>query len=344
MTILVLGGSGVIGRSLCRRLVAEHGSVLATTRQPSRVPAISGVRWVPVDLATFNQWEQILRGVVTVYHLAWSTVPSSAELEPAIDFSVNGVGTLRLLEAARRRPDLRVVFASSGGAVYGRTDGRPVCETTALKPVSAYGFCKAMVESCLEQYRRVYGLDVVSLRIGNCVASDQLCEKGLGAVTLFLKAGLAGRPVEVFGKGEMIRDFIFVRDIVDALVAAGERKGVNGAINIGSGVGHRISDVIRAVEAAIGVRLEVHHRPARPFDVPSIILDNRKAKAELGWAPKISFEDGVKAVASELGTDLRIDPRCTLRSSRTVITRTTTMAPKLTPEALHMNSRVAAAK
>ncbi|MFG1300156.1 NAD-dependent epimerase/dehydratase family protein [Xanthobacter sp. V3C-3] len=316
MTSLIVGGSGLIGQRLCARLSRQSVGIVATARRMGDLPAIPRVSWKCVDLATCTDWDALLDGVTTVYHLAWSTIPASADPDPARDIIENVVGTVRLLEAARRVPGLRIVFASSGGAVYGPAEGLPVHETHATRPVSAYGISKLMVEHYLEKHRALYGLDAVALRIGNCYGAGQHKHKGLGAVTLFARAALRREAISLFGNGGVVRDYVHVDDVVDALIAAAMRPTVPGPINIGSGVGHSLIEVIGKLEAALGRRIEVQRAAARTFDVSASVLDVSRARERLDWTPAITLDLGIELLLGELRSELEAE--CGSRSTSIV--------------------------
>lgn len=326
MASLVLGGTGVMGRRLCARLTKSAVGTVATARTPRDRPGLSGMRWRSLDLATFDAWDDLLDGIDTVYHLAWSTIPSSASLDPARDVLENVVSSVRLLEAARRVPGMRIVFASSGGSVYGPANQLPVSEEHPTRPVSAYGISKLMVENYIEKYRLHYGVDAVALRIGNCYGIGQHETRGLGAVTLFARAALRAEPLKLYGNGGVVRDFIHVDDVVSALLAAGSRHNVPGPINVGSGVGHSLLDVIAKLEAALGRRLSLERVAPRQFDVPASVLDIRRARESIGWAPTIDLDLGIEMLLNELRTEL--DAQCGSPFSSTAIFPGTSTAPK----------------
>ncbi|MFG1350019.1 NAD-dependent epimerase/dehydratase family protein [Xanthobacter autotrophicus] len=313
MTSLIVGASGLIGRRLSERLARGGGGVIATARRMTGLYSHPRVRWKAIDLATFDGWDKVFEEVDTVYHLAWSTIPASADPDPARDILENVVGTVRMLEAARRASGLRIVFASSGGSVYGAPECLPVSEAHPTRPVSAYGISKLMVEHYLEKYRALYGLDGVALRISNCYGARQQAQKGLGAVTLFARAGLRREPLKLFGTGDVVRDYIHVDDVVDAMIAAGERRNVTGPINIGSGVGYSVREVIARLEAALDHRFDVHQAPPRMFDVSASVLDVTRAQDRLGWTPTISLDLGIELLLAELRSEL--ESECGSRSS-----------------------------
>lgn len=191
-------------------------------------------------------------------------------------------------------------------------------ETHATQPVSAYGISKLMVEHYMEKYRAIYGVDGVALRIGNCYGAGQYAVKGLGAVTLFARAALRNEPIKLFGKGELIRDYVYVDDVVEALIAAGERRNVTGSINIGSGVGYSLREVIGKLEIALGQRIDVRQVAPRAFDVAASVLDISRAREQLGWTPTIDLDRGVELLLRELRSEMETE--CRSRSSSIAIT------------------------
>lgn len=326
MGVLVLGGNGLVGRTLCAQLVGARADVISAGRSVEDGRRLRGVLFRRVDMATFTDWAHLLTDVDTVYHLAWSTIPSSAAIDPAQDIVENVVGTVRMLEAARRIPHIRIVFASSGGAVYGTPDYLPIDERHPVRPISAYGVSKLMVEHYIQKYRQLYGIDGVCLRISNCYGGGQSEKKGLGAIALFARAALKGEPIKLFGDGQNVRDYVHVDDVVAALIATGNARRVPGPLNIGSGVGHSLLEVVTKIEAAVGRRLEVERVAARGFDVPASILYTHRAYKRIGWKATIDIDHGIAMVLDELRAELGLE--CELPSMSTATIRSISTARK----------------
>lgn len=293
MTILVTGATGFLGSALCRELRRRGAKLRAAARALPEGSDLADVDWRILDLAGTPDWPALLDGVTTVYHLAWSSIPASAASAPVQDLTVNVGGLVGLLEAARSLPDIRIVFPSSGGTVYGRPDHLPTKEDHPKRPVSAYGVAKSTAEAYLELYRASHGVNSIALRISNPIGSGQKPAKGLGVVTHFARAALAGEPLVLFGDGLIIRDFVDIADVVEAMIRAGERRDVAGPLNIGAGVGRSLQDVIAAMEALFGRSLPVQGQPARSFDVPACVLDISAARTQLDWRPRHSFEESL---------------------------------------------------
>ena len=300
MTVLVTGARGFLGSALCRTLVARGIAVRATARVLPEGWRESAIDWRCLDLAQAVDWPALVDGVDTVYHLAWSSIPATAAAAPIQDLTVNVGGLIGLLEAARSRPGIRIVFPSSGGTVYGRSERLPLRETDVTRPLNAYGVAKLTAEAYLDLYRASSGVNSVALRIANPFGSGQDPGKGLGAVTHFARAALAGEPLVLFGDGSTIRDFVEIDDVVEAMILAGERRDVVGPLNIGTGSGRSLSDVIGLLERHFGRPLPVSVRPARPFDVQACVLDVSAARERLGWSPRYGFEEALARLLDKM--------------------------------------------
>jgi UDP-glucose 4-epimerase len=295
MKAIVTGANGFMGRALVRALLAQGQSVTATTA--GSAPSIDHprLRWKRLDLGKPDEgWKQVLHGADVIYHLAWSTVPSEAIRAPVEDARVNIVGSLSLVQAVREAQSAaRIVFASSGGTVYGALSTIPATEDHPLRPISAHGVSKLAVESYLEVARRESGLSSISLRIGNLYGPGQSRDRMFGAVTQFVSRALSDEPIRIFGDGSVTRDYVFIDDVVDALTIAGSSPKT-GAFNIGTGVGHSLNDVANVVAAEAGRELTIERLDGRPFDVPVSVLDPARARTELGWAACVAFTEGVR--------------------------------------------------
>jgi UDP-glucose 4-epimerase len=304
MRSLVTGGAGFIGSNLVDALLARGDEVtvvddLSTGRRVNLEPALAaGAELVEMDIREGNQ----LSGVVAdrrpeiVFHLAAQIDVRKSLADPAFDAAVNVGGTANVLEAARAAACGRVVFVSTGGAIYGEGEGQelPLGEDAPIAPLSAYGQSKFAAEGYLALYERLYGLSGVSLRLGNVYGprQDPLGEAGVIAIFCgVLREG--GRPT-VFGDGTQTRDYIYVGDVVAAALAAGE-SSVTGPINVGTG---RETNVLGLVEALAGLGeaegFEPDFAPPRTGEVQRISIDPARAERELGWAAGVDLDEGLR--------------------------------------------------
>lgn len=294
MTALVIGGSGFLGHALVDRLVSDGVDVLATSRTPKTRFTLRGLRWRDFDLSRYSDDPHLLQEISVIYHLGWSSIPLTANSDPADDLMENVAGSVRLLESIHRHANaVRLVFPSSGGTVYGLIGSGPASEDRPLAPVSAYGLAKATVERYIDFYVQNRGLNAVTLRIGNPFGAGQRSTRQFGAVTTFCADALTDKPLVIFGDGSTVRDYLYIDDVIDALVTAAEVSPSRRHFNIGSGVGRSLNEIVDAVTEVLGRRPMVENRDARDFDLPVSVLDIGRARADLGWKPKVPFREGL---------------------------------------------------
>jgi UDP-glucose 4-epimerase len=260
------------------------------------------VQWRSIANFDLRTWLELLdTEVTTVYHLGWSSIPATANANPGADLADNVASGLNLLEALRHgRCRARLVFTSSGGTIYGRSPVTPTTEDVAPQPMSAYGVSKLAFETYIRIYRENWGVNAISLRIGNPFGPKQDVTRAFGAVTTFVQLALASKPITLFGDGGVVRDYIFIDDCVEAILLAGQRRDVHQIINVGSGVGISLLEVIDTLSRLLGRDIERRHAPEREFDVPVSVLCIDRAHDLLGWRPRISFESGLERTIRSL--------------------------------------------
>jgi UDP-glucose 4-epimerase len=304
MRALVTGGAGFIGSGLVDALLARGDEVivlddLSTGRRSNLDDALGrGARLVEGDVREAAAVSSALddgAGFDAVFHLAAQIDVRRSVADPRFDLDVNAGGTLQLLEAARDAGVARLVFASTGGAIYGEGEGRdlPLDEGAERRPDAPYGQSKHAAEGYVALYARLHGLSTASLRLANVYGprQDPLGEAGVAAI--FAGALLAGRTPTVFGDGLQTRDYVYVGDVVDAFLAAGSATAPNGAFNVGTGAETNVLELGRAIAAAVGVPFEPEHAPPRLGEVRRISIDPSLARSELGWGPRTSFNEGL---------------------------------------------------
>ena len=295
MRALVTGGAGFIGVHLAHALVGEHFDVTIFDRTPVQIGALADcpVRIVTEDLANRRALQEALEGVDVVYHLAWSGIPSSSNLNIRANTGNNLLFTLDLLDECRNAGVKRVVFMSSGGAIYGHAHQLPIPEHHPTAPISAYGAAKLSVEAYLHVYGHLYNLNYVSLRPSVPFGEWQNSRRGQGAVGVFLQNVYCGRPIVVWGSGDIVRDFFYVGDLARACLLAANMDVAPGAYNIGGGVPITLKELIERIRYVTGRAVPVIYEPPRNFDPHSIVLDISKARCELGWTPRVPLVDAI---------------------------------------------------
>jgi len=292
---LVIGGNGFIGSHLVDKLVASEWDVVVFDLHERRYdPMPPKVNFIRGDLNQSYLIREALTGADIVFHLAWTTIHETSNQDPAADVSANLIPSVRLFEACQRAGVCRVVFTSSGGTVYGPARELPIPETHPQNPITAYGITKLAVEKYLQMFEHLYHLDYVILRPSVPYGPRQNPLGRQGAVTVFLYRVAHGLPVTIWGDGSTTRDYFYISDLADALVASAERDlGENRIFNIGGGAEISLNQLVVLVEETIGQKAVVEYRPARHFDASRIVLDTSLARQELNWRPKVSLAQGL---------------------------------------------------
>ena len=304
MRALVTGGAGFIGSNLVDALL-ERGDEVAivddfSSGKESNVEgALSrGATLHRADIRDGAQMAEVFAAErpETVFHLAAQIDVRVSMDRPGFDARTNVEGTVNALEAARLAGSVkRFVFSSTGGAIYGETDEVPTPETVPAFPESFYGQSKQAAELYLAAYTRIYGLSTVALRFGNVYGPRQDPHGEAGVIAIFCGKHEAGERPKVFGDGTQTRDYIFVGDLVDAIMAAGD-SDVTGAINLGTEEESTVLDLIDAIRDAGGGRndFEPEFAPARKGELDRSCLAVAKAREVLGWEPRVDVREGIR--------------------------------------------------
>ncbi len=304
MRTLVTGGAGFIGSNLVDALLARCDEVtvvddLSTGRRTNLDSAlVAGAELLELDI---RDREALIAAVAerrpeAIFHLAAQIDVRKSLADPAFDAAVNVGGTANLLDAAREAETGRIVFVSTGGALYGEGEGKqlPLDESAEIAPLSAYGQSKFAAEGYLGLYQRLYGVSSLALRLGNVYGPRQDPLGEAGVVAIFCgKLRDGGRPT-VFGDGTQTRDYIYVGDIVAAALAAAASEEV-GAVNIGTGREVSVLDIIEVLRELGGEDgFEPEFAPPRPGEVQRISLDAGRAERTLGWRAGTDLREGMR--------------------------------------------------
>jgi len=297
MRVLITGGAGFLGTALAHRLVQEGHRVQVlddlSAGDPSRLP--KEVLFTRGDVRDVPRLWTLLRDVECVFHLAARVFVAESVLYPREYNAVNVGGTVSVMEAMRDAGVKRVVLTSSG-AVYGNQRHQPVHEELEPDPDSPYAVSKLAAEHYVRTIGRLWGIETVILRVFNAYGPGQFAPVYRAPVIPALtKQALSGGSLVVFGNGEQIRDFVYVDDVVDALVAAATAKNVDRAIiNVGSGQGTSINQLAQYVGVVVGRRTRTLYSQAEDGGVPQLVADITLAQEKLGFCPRLSLEEGLR--------------------------------------------------
>lgn len=301
MKVLIFGGGGFIGSTIADHLLAD-GHALRIFERP-RVPpyrkfnAHESVEWLGGDLSSMHDVHDAMQGVDAVLHLVSTTLPKNSNDDPIYDVQSNVVASLHIMNAMVAHAVRNIIFISSGGTVYGNPQYLPIDEKHSTNPVVSYGITKLAIEKYLQLYEGLHGIKAITLRVANPYGERQRIETAQGAVGVFLHHAIKGLPIEIWGDGSVTRDYIHVSDVATAFVKALQYTGPQRLFNVSSGIGTSLNELIVGLEEALGHRIERRYLPGRAFDVRTSVLCNQLARAELGWAPRISMHEGVSRTA-----------------------------------------------
>jgi len=289
---IVTGGAGFIGSHVVEALLARGDEVVVvddlSNGKRENVP--EGARLVEADIrepldAIFDEAEPEV-----CFHLAAQVDVRVSVERPGDDAGVNVLGTISVLEAARRR-DTQVVFSSTGGAIYGECDG-PAPEDSDRRPLAPYGVSKLGGEEYLAAYNRLYGTHHVSLRYGNVYGPRQDPHGEAGVVAIFLGKLAVGEPPRIFGDGSQTRDYVYAGDVASATLAATGQEG--GVFNVGTGQETSVLDLYELCRRVAGTELEAEQAPPRLGELQRSVLEVSRAQRELGWQAEVALEDGLR--------------------------------------------------
>jgi UDP-glucose 4-epimerase len=306
-THLVLGGSGFVGRHVALCLARrEHKVIIADRNPPPLWPAsldAGEIEFANVDLLS-RDWQDLVAQCDVIHHYFWTTIPQSANEDPLADLDANVGTTIWLLNIMKQLGGKRMVFTSSGGSVYGRIHSTPITEDHPLNPISAYGVSKVAAEKYIGFFGAQYGVDGLIARLSNPFGAGQNPNRGQGAVATFLARALQGEQITVWGDGNVVRDYLHIADVADALVRLAEaplESTLSSPVyNISSGEGRSLNQIIAAIELVLNRRVSVKYVAGRSFDVPVSILDISHTAAALDWHPRLNFEQGLKLMLKDI--------------------------------------------
>ena len=285
-----------MGAHLVDRLVADGNRVRVLDRVPidlrPRWQGAATVENLAGDFVDLSAVDAAVREIDVAYHLVSTTIPATSNVDPVFDVHSNLIGTLSFLKSAQAAGIKKIVFVSSGGTIYGNAPSQPIKETDPTEPICSYGITKLAIEKYLALYEYLHGLRFIAFRVSNAYGEKQR-PGPQGVIAAFMQKALKGVPLEIWGDGTVVRDFVYIHDVVDALVRGAEYEGPFRVFNVGSGAGRSLNQVVDALRLVTGRPIECIHKASRPVDLPRSVLDISLVKQELSWNPGIDFSTGL---------------------------------------------------
>jgi UDP-glucose 4-epimerase len=294
MTSLIVGGGGFLGKNLAGLLLSEGQNVRIFEHLHKQMT------WYFGDYSSEKDIMPALDGIDVVYLFASTTTPKTSNDNYRHDIESNLLTSIAFLEMASARGIGKIIFPSSGGTVYGIPESSPIAESHANNPICSYGINKLAIEKYLALFHRQTGMDYAVLRISNPYGPFQPVDSGQGVIATFLHKAMHDEEIDIWGDGSVVRDYIYVDDVIRALLAAANNRSEQRIFNIGSGTGHDLNQLLSHIETLLGKKVRKRYLEARLLDVPKNILDIGKAKLHLQWEPKHTLQQGLQATAQWL--------------------------------------------
>jgi UDP-glucose 4-epimerase len=296
MRVLVTGGAGFIGSHIVDRLVLEGHEVVVVDNLSTGVRRNlnRAARFYKIDIQS-GRLERAFRNErpSVIMHLAAQMDVRKSVEDPIFDAQVNVLGMLNVIQQAVRHGARKVIFSSSGGAIYGEQEVFPACETHVTQPVSPYGLSKLCGEQYLSYYQRVGGIQMVNLRYANVYGPRQDPYGEAGVVAIFIQKLLNNEQAIINGNGRQTRDFVFVDDVVEANLAVMGQE-TQGTYNVGTGMETSINDLFRILVEHTGSKCKELHGPEKKGEQARSVIDSTKLRHDLSWEPRVELTEGLK--------------------------------------------------
>ena len=298
--VAVLGGFGFIGSHLCRELVSQGRRVRIIGKNTSAVDRLGDfanhIEALPCDICETDSVLNALEGVNSLIHLAHSSVPQDSSDDPNADIVENLVSAARLASRLGETGVEKVIFVSTGGAIYGPNNQPGITESSATNPISSYGITKLAAEKYFHMYCQVNEIRCLIARPANVYGPAQRMNKAQGLIGTLAYRALQGITIEIWGNGSVIRDYIYVDDLVVGLIKLLDYRGSESVFNIGTNTGATVSAVLQIMKTQLDKFPPIIYKPGRNVDVPSSILDSSLLERETGWRKRVDLEDGISRV------------------------------------------------
>lgn len=298
MKALVTGGHGFIGHHLVRDLIAHDWAITVLDDRPPGIE-LERLPYKVISRQPDEAWDSrtlrnALQGTDVCFHLASATGPATSNKRIPYDIAANLLRTIALLDAMRDTGTAKIIYPSSGGTVYGNSAAAPFCETMSGTPISSYGIIKQTIENYIQLYHRLYSIEYQILRVANPYGPGQKLLGTQGVIGNFIGKIITGDTLEIFGTGEVVRDYIYISDVISAIRISATANLNSDIFNVGSGKGRSLQEIIQILKAVSDRPFSFRFSPARQMDCAFSVLDITKAKTLLGWTPETDIVNGIR--------------------------------------------------
>ena len=295
---IIYGGGGFIGSHLCEKLLELGYDVTVFDKLNFSKKNISHIldRINVIEGDFNNEFDLMnsLKGIDYVYLLVSSTLPASSNDNPEYDAETNLISSLKLFKECVNLKIKKIVFLSSGGTVYGIPDEIPVNENYYSNPVCSYGIIKRTIEEYLYLFNFLYGQKYFVFRLSNPYGERQNPNAAQGAIAVFLNKVINDQKIEIWGDGEVVRDYIYIKDAVEVLAGSLKIEADEKVFNLSYGQGYSLNQIIETIKNITDKKINLEYQKSRKLDVPVNILNNEKVKKTFNWSPRTNLEDGIK--------------------------------------------------
>jgi len=297
---IIIGAGGFIGAALTSALSKANAHVLAITGSNTVLESTGKILAINKRVSSFGFLDHHIRSAerCIVYYLINTTSPAKSHQAPHQDIENNLTLFISFLEWVSQKDNIsKVVYTSSGGTVYGNNVEIPTLETSSTDPISFYGMSKLTAENYLKLFGKIHNINYTIARISNPYGTSQKLQRGQGLIAMLTEKISHQEPIHIIGKGTMVRDYIYIDDVITALLLCGENDALNKQIvNIASGRGYSIIEIVKIFEEILDIQIEKNYLPERKSDVETSILDITKMKSLTGWSPKTSIRTGISNI------------------------------------------------
>ena len=309
MNIVIFGGGGFLGSNITDRLLKDNHRLRVFERHgvmPYRkFFSHENVDWITGDFLNVNDISRAIDSTDVVIHLVSTTLPKNSNENPINDVKTNLIGSIQLLDKMVEMKIPKIIFISSGGTVYGDALYSPIDENHTTNPKVSYGITKLAIEKYLLLYQSINGINVNILRVANPYGERQRIDRLQGAAATFIYNAIQGKKIQIWGDGEVVRDYIYISDVAEAIASAIAYRGMKSIFNISSSVGVSLNELVKKIEHALNQKITVNFNKARSIDVSNSVLDNTLARDELSWVPLVNIDDGLLRTAKWFKTKLK---------------------------------------